>query len=51
VKGVSDAILGEIIENVNFTSFSICNNGGYRPVTEDELIAQKKAYREAEKRQ
>jgi hypothetical protein len=45
VKGVSDEALGPIIENRAVTDFSICDNGGYRPVTEAEIIAQKKAFK------
>jgi hypothetical protein len=49
VKNVSDEKLGEIIEKVEVENFSICDNGGYREVTEDEIVTQKIAYKNYEK--
>jgi hypothetical protein len=44
VKGVDDETLGKIFETKQISDFSICDNGGYRTVTEAEIVAQKKAY-------
>jgi hypothetical protein len=44
VKGVDDETLGKIFEKRQVSDFSICDDGGYRPVTESEIVAQKKAY-------
>jgi|GraSoi_2013_60cm_1033757.scaffolds.fasta_scaffold86803_1 hypothetical protein len=46
VEGVADQTLAAIIESRDVRSdFSICNNGGYRTVTEAEIVAQKKAFK------
>jgi hypothetical protein len=44
VKGIDDDTLWKIFDRRKISDFSICNNGSYRPVTEAEIVAQKKAY-------
>jgi len=41
VKGLDDSVLWGVFETKDISDFSICTNGGYRQVTEAEILAQK----------
>jgi hypothetical protein len=49
VRGIDNGVLAEIIGSKPPSTFSVCTNGMYKEVTHEEIVAQKKAYKETEK--